>query len=137
MSNKKKLDSVIGIDFGERNMGLALGKGGLVAPLRIISNKSLDLMIHELIRTGIENKIDGYVIGLPLTNDGKDTSKSLEIKKFSKLLRVRSKKPVEFQNEYGTTQDSVREALNMGIRQKGRGLTDHIAAAITLKSYYE
>jgi RNase H-fold protein (predicted Holliday junction resolvase) len=58
------------------------------------------------------------------------------VRSFGKLLKVLSKKPVYMQNEYGSTEDSIREAIENGVPQNKRSKNDHLAAAFILKDFY-
>lgn len=132
--NKKTL---IGIDFGHKNIGVSLGKNGLVSPLKSISGVNQNTAIHEITKLGLINKVDEFVVGLPLSFEGKETARSLEVRKFSKLLKILSKKPVTFHNEFNTSQEALKEAIDIGIPAKRRLANDQIAAALVLKRYYE
>jgi len=130
-------DTLIGIDHGEESTGLALGRNGLVSPLTIVRENSDESVIHEIIKYSTENIVKGCVVGLPLDAANKETQQSLRVRKFAKLLKVLSKKPVAFQNEYGTSIESLKEAIDSGVSQKGRRENDHLAAALILKDFYE
>lgn len=142
MSKKKSKKSasisetILGIDYGEGNIGLAFGRNSLVMPLKIISGKDSETAVHEISRYIYENKIDKAVIGLPLTVDGKETNQSRKVRRFARLLKIKSKKPVDFVNEYRTTEESITEAINLGTSKKHREKIDHLSAAIILKEYY-
>ena len=75
------------------------------------------------------------VIGLPLTAEGKETKESLVIRRFAKTLRAVTKRPVVFQNEFGTSKAALKEAFDLEIPMKKRALNDHLAAALILKEY--
>lgn len=136
--NKNNLSSLmLGVDFGEKNIGLALGRNGLVSPLKIISGKNPDSFLYEINKVVIENKIEKIIMGLPLTPDGKDTKESLSIRKIAKLIKVTTKRPVDFQNEYGTSKEALVEAIELGVSQKKRGSNDHLAATLILKRYFD
>ena len=85
MPNKEfsKTGLFLGIDFGKTNIGLAIGRNGLVTPLEILPGKNIENSLNQINRTIIENKVDKIVVGLPLTADGKDTTESLEIRRFA------------------------------------------------------
>jgi putative holliday junction resolvase len=134
---QKDAGILIGIDFGGTNIGVALGRNGLVAPIKIISGKHAPTAIHDLIRIAMENRAVAFVMGLPLNVDGKETAESLEIRKFAKLLKIMSRLPVHFHTEYGTTQEALKEAIQMGIPRKKRKIGDHFSAAVILKRYYD
>jgi putative Holliday junction resolvase len=128
---------ILSIDFGKTNIGTALGRNGLVTPLGVISGKNIDTAFYNINRLIVENKVDKLVVGLPLTVDGKETAQSLEVRRFAKILKVTTKRPVDFQDEHETTKTALREAIDTDISEKGRGSIDHLAAAFILKRYYD
>ncbi len=142
MSKKNGASSVkgksfLGIDYGASNIGVALGKDGFVAPLKIVDGKNQNLAISELIRLALENKAESFVMGLPLTNDGKETAQSLKNRHFAKLLRIKSKKKVIFCNEEGTTQEALGSLIAAGAPSRKRAYSDNVAAAIILKRFFQ
>lgn len=124
------------IDFGKTNIGIALGRNDLVMPLEVISGKNMDTALFKINRLIVENQIDKLVVGLPLTLEGKETKESLEVRRFAKILKVTTKRPVDFQNEYETTKVALGEAIDIGVSEKRRRSNDHLAAAFILKTYY-
>jgi putative Holliday junction resolvase len=92
--------------------------------------------VSEIARCVIENKVDKIVLGLPLNSDGKESSQSREVKKFGKLLKIKTKKPLAYVNEFRTSMESVTEAINLGISKKRRQKVDHLSAALIIKEYY-
>lgn len=137
--NKAKIkpqDTLIGIDYGERKTGLSLGKNSLVTPLHTLMDLKDETLIHEIIKTAMENMAAAFVLGIPLQADGKETRQSLKVRTFGKLLKVMSRKPVFMQNEFGSTEDSIKEAIESGVPQNRRPKNDHLAAALILRSFY-
>ncbi len=142
MSKKKKEKTTeeknyIGIDYGDTNIGVAIGKNGFVTPLKIINARNQNAAISELIRLGLENKAEAFVVGIPLTAEGKETAQSLKNRHFSKLLRILSKKPVLFVNEEGTTQEALKNLTDMEMPRKRRNYSDDVAAGIILKRFFQ
>lgn len=135
--NKDPNEAILGIDYGETNIGLAFGKNGFVTPLKIISGKDANTAIHEISRLVRQNHIAKMVVGLPLNADGKETQQSLAVRKFTKLLKILTKKPVEFYNEHSSSIDAMKAAISMGMPRDARSTTDHISAAIILRNFYE
>jgi putative Holliday junction resolvase len=134
-SNKIK-DILLGVDFGETNIGIALGRNGLVSPLRVVSGKNVQNAISEISRLAQENHVDMIVVGLPLTGSGKETQMSIKTRKFAKLLKIFTKKHVELFDEFLSTTEAIEESITKGVPQKKRSLIDHISAALILKRYY-
>jgi len=127
---------VLGIDFGSTNIGLSFGINNLVSPLKVINGKNQQQAISEISRYIIENKVDRVVLGLPLSLEGKESRQSREVRKFGKLLKIKIKRPIKYVNEYRTTEESITEAVNLGISKKRRQKVDHLSAALIIKEYY-
>ncbi len=130
-------DTLLSIDYGQSNIGLALGRNGFSMPLHVVSGKNHALALQEIGRIAYENKVDKIIMGLPLSAENKETEQSLLVRQFANKIRLQLKKPVEFVSEYFTSQTALEESISMGTPQKGRSSIDHIAAAIILKNYYE
>ncbi|KKS31235.1 hypothetical protein A2380_02395 [candidate division WWE3 bacterium RIFOXYB1_FULL_43_24] len=129
--------SYLGIDYGATNIGVALGKNGFVTPLKIINGKSQNTAISQLIRVALENKAEAFIMGLPLTPDGKETAQSLKNRKFAKLLKILSKKPVIFINEEDSTQEALQSMDIQKSTRKRKVFSDDIAAAIILRRFFQ
>lgn len=127
---------LLGIDYGEKNTGLAFGRAGAVSPLTVLDSRDEGQLLAQIGRFVVENKITKIIMGLPLTLDGKETSQSIKVRRFTKVLKIKLKKPVEFISEFGTTKESIQRAIRSGISQKRRQTNDHLSAALILKRYY-
>jgi putative holliday junction resolvase len=132
-----ELPNYLGVDFGETNIGLAIGNNGLTAPLKIISNKTARDALFEINKVVIENKIGNIVIGIPLTADNKETKESLLVRRFANNLKTVTKRPVIFQNEFGTSKRSLEEAISLDVPKKRRATNDHLAASLILKTFFD
>lgn len=135
MKNKGE-EIVLGIDYGDTRIGLAFGRKGLASPIKTVSGKNINEAINEIAQSAINHKITKIVVGLPLDLNGKETQQSLKTRQFSKLLKVRIKRPLEFVNEYGSSKDALEEGIEQGLSKKGRRVIDHFSAAVILKHYY-
>ena len=128
---------VMGIDYGEKNVGLALGRNGLVNPIKTISNSNPQLVVHEIIKIALENNIDQIVVGLPLTFDNKETIKSRQVREFVKRLRIFFKKKIDFETEHDSTKDALAHTNYTYKVGKSQPKIDHISAAVILKRYFD
>ncbi|MFH1899613.1 MAG: Holliday junction resolvase RuvX [Patescibacteria group bacterium] len=129
--------TILCVDFGKANIGTALGRNGLVMPLEVISGKNINTALFKINRLIVENKVEKLVVGLPLTLDDKETAQSSETRRFAKILKVTTKRPVDFQNEYETTRAALNEAIDTDVSEKRRRSNDHLAAAFILRRYYD
>lgn len=130
-------DVFLGIDYGERNIGLALGRNGYVSPLSIVPGANMMTAVHEITRLALENKVSKFIVGIPLTGDGKETQQSLATRKFVKLLKIISKKPAIFVNEFDSSKEAQAEKAYFGVSAKKAALSDHVSAAIILRRFFE
>lgn len=128
---------VLGIDYGEKNIGIAFGKNKLVCPLKIVSGRNIQEALNEICKISIYNKITKVVLGLPTDYEGKETAQSKKTRVFAKYLKIRLKKPVQFVDEYGSSAESLEESIDFGVPQKGRKMIDHFSAAVILSNYFK
>lgn len=95
--------SLLGIDYGEKVIGLALYKVGIEPfPMpydRIIVSKVGDT-IEELMKVIDEEVIDRVILGLPFLTDGKESTMTHKIRSYGEKLAERiSPIPLNFQDE--------------------------------------
>lgn len=133
---KEDKEILLGIDYGNKNLGIAFGRDGLVKPLKVLKAEDMPALLHEITKFIFENKVTKIVVGLPLTYEGKDTQKSKEIRNFAKQIKVYLKKPVVFVNEYRSTEE-ILEGSSFGIPHRGKDPVDHLSAAVILRRFYE
>jgi putative Holliday junction resolvase len=127
---------LMGIDYGEKNTGVAFGRDGSVAPMTILDSKNTFQLISDISRYIAENKVTKIVVGLPLSPEGKETPQSLKVRRFINMLKIKIKKPVEYVSEDGTTKEAILGAIKSGISKKRRRTNDSLSAALILKRYY-
>ena len=130
------MEALLGIDYGEANIGLAYGREGLVTPIRVISGKNEHTAISTILRVVEEYDIDRFILGLPLTLGDRETPKSQQVRRFARLLKSKSKLPLDFVSEFHTSKDAAGLMLSSGVSQKGRRIDDHYAASLILKRYF-
>ncbi len=128
---------LLGIDVGKSNIGIAIGRSGYVQPIRILPAKDVSNVLIEISKIAFENKITKFVLGLPLDSNNKETPQSLEVKKFAKLLKIHTRLPVAYVNEYLSSKEALGISIKENTSQKKRKTLDDIAAALILKRYFE
>jgi putative Holliday junction resolvase len=130
--NKVASRTILGIDYGSSRIGLALWKGGWPAarPLPDLArsgNRGLRGIL-ELIQA---EQVNLVIVGLPLGEQGGETSVSGEARRFRERLKKRTLVEVQFQDEYGSSIEA-REILE----RTRSGASEHsVAAAIILESF--
>lgn len=120
----------VGIDYGERRVGLAICISGVVVPQQPLIDTDWEGIARRL--SEIE---EGYgsgrvVIGMPLAASGNRIPLCEEVERLAAFLRDRGFE-VRLQRETGTT----KEARLFRDSSRRDGKTDSLAAAIVLKRY--
>jgi len=90
--------------------------------------------IAELIRRATALEARGFVIGLPLDENGEDTDRAKDVRQLAENLKRRTGLPVELLDERFTTAAALRAIREMGgsTRQR-KGEVDALAATILLQ----
>ena len=130
---------VLGIDYGERRIGLALSDSlGITAqPLETIPNrgaKTLPVLLQKI----QELEVTRAVIGLPRHMNGEEGEKAREARAFGEALAIKSGLPVEYSDERLTTLAANRmlSETNMSGAKK-RAVVDKLAAALILQTWMD
>lgn len=128
---------LLGIDYGEKRIGLAISDDlGLIArPIPTLKVKSLSDSINKLQRIIKKQKIDKVVVGLPLGPKGGETKQSIQTRYFVDALKSTNGVKIDFWNEAHT---SARAIKKKGHRNKKKAKTiDSEAARIILQEYMD
>lgn len=120
--------NILGIDYGEKRIGLAWCQTGLdvVLPFGQVEVDHWQSKIETLVR---EEKIDRIIVGLPIGMDGQENENTKKIRVFAKELEDVVGVPIAFVDERFTSQQADR----MG----GDASRDEKAAMVILQSYVD
>lgn len=123
--------NILGIDFGQKRIGLAWVQEGLdvVLPFGVIQKNPEELCPSKLIELLKTEGIGKVVVGLPLGMEGEENTNTKRIRSFAEEVAKQSGLSVEFVDEKFTT----HEANRMG----GVASADEKAAMLILESYLE
>jgi len=128
---------LLAIDYGERRVGLAISDptGTIASPAGFIPRRAGKRPpIAEMIRRAESLEARGFVIGLPLDEEGADTPRALEVRHIATELERRTGLAVELLDERFTTAAALRAIREMGGSTRGRkGDIDSLAATILLQ----
>jgi putative Holliday junction resolvase len=130
----------LGIDYGERRVGLAMSDPTLTIaqPLKTIKYSSIEHLIKEIILIITENQVERAIVGLPLTMKGTDSQKTTEVRKFGKKLQLKTSIPVIFFDERFSTKIAHSVLQQLGKEpSKSRDIVDQIAAQEILQNYLD
>lgn len=117
---------ILGIDYGQSKVGLAIAEGKLAEPLGVIRYKDIRTLSEKLEKIRKENRIDKVVVGVSSGTMAK------EQKEFACKIGA------ETFDETLTTREAQRLSLEAGLpRKKRRKMEDAFAASLMLQSYID
>jgi len=119
---------VLGLDFGEKYLGVALSEGDVVTPLAPINNRNWESSVQELAKIVAESPVDEIILG-------QVTPPSPLIKKFAAFIEQRLHVPVVMVDEDYSSQEALDQSIELGTPQEKRRHLDSLAAAIILERY--
>ena len=134
---------VLGIDYGERRIGLAV-----TDPTRTIASP-LDTLqrragkrppLSRLAEIARDLEVEALVVGLPLDLQGNETTWCREVRAFGDALASRLDLPVTYVDERLTSVRAARAVRSVGLGKKERERKERVdagAAALILQAWLD
>ena len=133
---RPKPKSILSLDVGIKRIGLAycdplcITSNILPAVRRFENNEELKIIrnhIHEF-------NLTGFIVGLPLDDEGKMTPQAADCKNYGQILSNQLKLPFSYVNEHSSTWESTNK---FGIRKDKSGLIDSFSAMVILEQWFK
>ena len=130
----------LGIDYGEKRIGLALSDPTLIIAqayktIHFVSLKDLLQQIGNLVE---ELDIKKIILGLPLSMKGSDSQKTKEVRVFGEKLSKTLAIPVKYFDERLSTVRAHQILQELGKKpSKSRQKVDQLAAQQILQTYLD
>lgn len=123
--------NILGIDYGQKRIGLAWMQVGLdvILPFGVVQKTSDEIVPDELFELIKNERIEKVVVGIPLGLEGEENANTKRVRAFADELKKQIDIPIEFVDERFTT----HEANRMG----GEASVDEKAAMLILEAYKE
>lgn len=119
----------LGIDYGEKHIGIAVATTFVAEPLEVIPTALAFDRIKELL---LEYQIDVIIMGLS------ENLMAERIRAFAEQLTTRFQLPIIYQDETLSSQDTRRTLAKHGAKRSVRqAKTDHYVAATILQEYLD
>ena len=134
------MGNLLGIDYGERRIGLATAaeSSSIAFPQQTIQYDDIIKAIQQIKGVCEKEEITMIVLGLPKDQHGGIGEKAKEVEIFSEKLRKIIDMPVEYEDERFTTVMASRLLKQKGKKEhEFRTSLDQEAAVIILQSYLE
>jgi len=132
--SKPKPRSILSLDVCIKRIGLAycdplcITSNILPAVKRFENNQEL-----KIIRNHIgEFNLTGFIVGLPLDDEGKMTPQAIDCMNYGQLLSNELKLPFSYVNEHSSTWESSER---FGIKKDKSGLIDSFSAIVILEQW--
>ena len=129
----------LGIDFGEKRVGLALSdRLSLIAsPYKTLFYNTENDLISEIKKIVFEKKIKIFVIGLPLNLKGEDSAQTKKVRKFKKHLS-KLNLPIVYEDERFSSIIAKNSLVLQNVKTgHNKSEIDRTAAAIILQQYLD
>ena len=127
---------LLGIDYGQKRVGLAVAHGGLAFPLRTLVRTTRDKLFAELLDIIRGEGVEAVVLGLPLDMDGNETLTTRQVLNFRDSLARRTDLPIHLVNEALTSFDARDRLREAGVpARRHKDMLDQMAAVCILETY--
>ena len=131
---------VAAVDLGRVRVGLAVSDelGAMAHPRPPLSGSSHKGLLEELGRVAREEKIERFLVGLPLDRSGGEGREAARARRFAQALADATGRQVELVDERLSTVEATRRLREGGVSaKKGRLLVDGAAAAVILQAWLD
>jgi putative Holliday junction resolvase len=140
MSGQELPNRIIGIDPGDKRIGVAISNEGasLARPLEVIQHISRQVDAERIIVLATENQAKKIIMGTALGMEGEETPASRKAGRLAAEIQNQSELEVILWDESGSTRRAKETIIHTGVpRKQRRGHQDAAAAAIILQDYLD
>ena len=129
---------LMALDVGDRRVGVAVCDDMqlLATPVTVLTRRSRSEDAGRLGNIARERSVVGLVVGLPLHDDGSESTQARLAARYGHRIGNDLDLPVVLWNEHGSTQEAAARLEQAGRRGTSPGL-DAEAAAVILQDYLD
>lgn len=131
---------VIGIDFGERRIGLALSDadGRWALPFRMVERSTDRRAVYRIAALAREHEVERLVVGEPRERDGSAGERVERVRRFAAKLARATGLPIDRVDETLTTVEAAERLGAAGFDSRvDPGRRDAVAAQVLLQEALE
>ncbi|WP_417072473.1 Holliday junction resolvase RuvX [Hominenteromicrobium sp.] len=131
---------ILGVDLGKARTGVAVcDKSELLAsPVEVVNEHNRERLLERVAQLAKARRAEQIVVGLPRNMDGSEGESAQNARAFGAELAEKTRLPVDFSDERGTTITAhgfLNETNTRGKRRKAT--VDAVAATIILQDYLD
>lgn len=139
------MSRIIGLDFGEKRIGVAISDESqkIALPLCVLEEIDTAGAIARIKEICQRKEVKKIVLGLPLTLEGKRGSAALKIKEFAEILGKKVNLPIFFEDERLTSKEAEKILRDTKCpkeksgRKSFKNKVNMISAMLILKQHLE
>ena len=131
---------LIGLDVGYKTIGIAVSDRSftIATPINTVNRKGTNKDLSKIKEYLNEYAIGGFIVGLPISLDGKENEQTMKIRKFSNQLQLFFSVPVEFWDERYSSDIIFKEMRRSDFSStKIKKKLDQQSAAYILQGYLD
>ena len=131
---------LVGLDVGYKTIGIAVSDRSftIATPINTVNRKGTNKDLSKINEYLNEYKIGGFIIGLPISLDGKENEQTMKIRKFSNKLQLFFSVAVEFWDERYSSDIIFKEMRKSDVSStKIKKKLDQQSAAYILQGYLD
>lgn len=131
---------VMGLDVGDRTVGIALsdGMGVFGQGVTVLRRRDVETDLRRIGALCDERGVEEVVVGLPRSLDGSIGPQAVKVLAFVDRLRLHLRVPVATWDERLTTRVAERAMIEADVpRRRRREKIDQVAAAVILQGYLD
>ena len=128
---------ILGIDWGERRVGLAFSRGKIAAPLRVIRVKDQEQAVVGVVAVCAELGVDQIILGLPLDSQDQEGAQARKVKQFGESLAERAGVEVAYWDEALSSKEATQKMIAARRGRRARRQRDAASAAVILQSFLD
>ncbi len=128
------MQSVLGLDIGEKRIGVAIAEPPIFIAHPIDTINALEEASEQLAKIIKDRDVEKIVIGLPRNLSGDETAQSLVVQELTKKLNIPDSIEVIWQDE-SLTSVKAEEELEARGKPFEKGDVDALAATYILEDY--
>ena len=127
---------LLGLDLGTKTIGLAISDSNwsISSAVKTIRRTKFTADVKEMMEFATSEKVEGFVLGLPLNMDGSEGPRVQATRAFARNLSQHTDLPLMYWDERLSSFTAEQYMLEADLSRKKRAKSiDHVAASIILQ----
>jgi putative Holliday junction resolvase len=127
---------LLGVDFGERRIGVAVSEGRIAVPLTIVEHTDRQRDLDRVAALARDHGAEAIVVGLPLLMSGDEGEQARRSRRFGDALARLTGAPVHYHDER-LSSFRAADAGPEAPPRRPKPHVDDVAATVILQSYID